>query len=65
MNAVHTTFSNIIVVVYLLGTLFLRLILEPQMQGNFLLSIALGVFALLFLWALVKSKVLRPTLFKL
>lgn len=64
-KSVHTIFSNIFVVVYLLGTLFLRLVLEPQLQGKFLLSVALGVFVLLFLWALIKSKVLRQTLIKL
>ncbi|MCB0636407.1 MAG: hypothetical protein KDC54_07300 [Lewinella sp.] len=55
--------SDWIVTVYVIATLYLRFMLEPQLNGHFLVSIALGAFALLFLWALVKSKVLNPTFF--
>lgn len=54
--------SNVFLVAYVLGTLGLRFYLEPQLKGNILLSVALGAFALVFLWALVKTKVLTPTL---
>ncbi len=57
--------SNVFVAVYILATLFLRFYLEPQLQGHFLISVLLGAFALLFLWALVKSKVIQPTIFNL
>ena len=57
--------SDVFVVVYIAGTLLLRFFLEPQLQGRFLISIALGAFALLFLWALAKSKLINPSWFGL
>jgi hypothetical protein len=57
--------SNIVVVLYVFGTLLMRFLLEPQLQGRYVLSILMGGFALLFLWALIKSKVLNPTIFGL
>lgn len=54
--------SNVVVVLYVLGTLLIRFLLEPQLQGRFIISLVLGAFALLFLWAMIKSKVLNPTL---
>jgi hypothetical protein len=59
------TASDIIVTIYLLGTLLIRFLLEPQLQSNILISILLGLFGLLFLWALVKSKILNPGWFGL
>lgn len=55
--------SDWFIAFYLTATLALRFILEPQLQGYYLVSLALGAFALLFLWALIKSKVLQPTYF--
>ena len=55
--------SDIITTLYIIATLFLRFYLEPQLNGNVLISLALGLFALLFLWALVKSKILNPAFF--
>ncbi len=55
-------FSNIFVVIYLLGTLYFRMMIEPLLHGHYLISLGLGTFALLFLWALIKSKLIRPTL---
>ncbi|MCI5080818.1 MAG: hypothetical protein MRY78_03955 [Saprospiraceae bacterium] len=57
--------SDLIVTIYVLLTLFLRFIIEPQLQGNFIISVLLGGFALLFLWALVKSRILNPSYFGL
>lgn len=57
--------SNIVVVLYVFGTLLMRFLLEPQLQSRYVLSILMGGFALLFLWALIKSKVLNPTIFGL
>jgi hypothetical protein len=54
--------SNIFVIVYAAVTLFLRFFLEAQLQGRYLLSIAMGAFALLFLWALIRSGLISPTL---
>jgi len=55
--------SDIIATAYIIATLFLRFYLEPQLNGSVILSLALGLFALLFLWALVKSKIINPTFF--
>lgn len=57
--------SDIFVGIYLLITLYIRFAFESQLQGNFLVSMALGGFALLFLWALYKSDFIRPTWFGL
>jgi hypothetical protein len=57
--------SDIIASIYIIGTLFLRIILEPQLNGHYLISLALGAFGLLFLWALIKSKILNPSFFGL
>lgn len=59
------TASDIIVAIYLLGTLLVRFFLEPQLNSHYLISIMLGLFGLLFLWALVKSKILNPGWFGL
>ena len=59
------TASDIIVTIYLLGTLLIRFLLESQFQSNIVISIMLGLFGLLFLWALVKSKILNPGWFGL
>ncbi len=61
----YSTFSNIFVVVYLLGTLYFRMLVEPQLHGHYLISLGLGAFALLFLWVLIKSRLIRPTLLQM
>jgi low temperature requirement protein LtrA len=58
----NVTISNIFVVVYAALTLIVRIMLEPQLQGQYLISIGMGVFALLFLWALIKSGFVKPTI---
>ncbi|MEL6660871.1 MAG: hypothetical protein AAFY48_04435 [Bacteroidota bacterium] len=55
--------SDWFIAIYLTITLGLRFFLEPQLQGFYLISLGLGAFALLFLWALIKSKMLRPSYF--
>lgn len=57
--------SDIFVVVYIAATLLMRFLVEPQLQGRYMISVALGGFALLFLWALVKSKFISPSWFGL
>ena len=57
--------SDIVAAIYIITTLFARLYLEPQLGGRYLLSVALGAFGLLFLWALVKSGFLNPSFFGL
>lgn len=61
----NSTISDIIIVLYLIGTLWLRFQVEPQLNGNSLISILVGGLALLFLWAMIKGKFLRPTYFGL
>jgi hypothetical protein len=53
--------SNLFVALYILGTLYVRFLVEPQLNGNTLVSVALGLFALFFLWALIKSRFLNPS----
>jgi hypothetical protein len=55
--------SDWFIAFYLTATLAIRFILEPQLNGYYLISLGLGAFALLFLWALIKSKILRPSYF--
>lgn len=55
--------SRIFIGAYILGTLYLRLMLEPQLQGHTLISVGLGLFGLVFLYALIKSRFLRPDWF--
>lgn len=57
--------SDVFVVIYILITLYIRFILEPQLGGHILISIVIGLFALLFLWALSKSKLINPSWFGL
>jgi len=57
-------FSDIIVIVYLIGTLYLRFQLESSAAQSPGGSIALGLLLLLFLWALVKVQVLNPSFWK-
>jgi len=59
----YQTLSRIFVVLYIGITLFLRFMFEPQLQGRFFYSIILGIIALLFLYALIKSRILRPNWF--
>jgi hypothetical protein len=57
--------SDVFVAIYIVATLFARFMIEPQLQGRYFLSIVLGAFALLFLWALSRSKIINPTWFGL
>jgi predicted ferric reductase len=58
----NTIISNIFVIVYAVLTLIVRIMLEQQLQGQYLISIGMGAFALLFLWALIRSGFLKPTI---
>ncbi|MEM6698896.1 MAG: hypothetical protein AAF599_10900 [Bacteroidota bacterium] len=57
--------SDLFVTFYVMATLFFRFQLESQLNGSFLVSIALGGFALLFLWALHKVGFIQPSWFGL
>jgi len=55
--------SDWFVTIYVILTLWARWYLEPQLQGNFVISVGLGVLALLFLWALAQSRIINPSYF--
>jgi len=57
--------ADIIITVYLLGTLLLRIMVEPALEQHPFISIAVGVVLLSFLWALIKTSVLVPNYFGL
>ncbi len=55
--------SDWLVTLYVLATLWGRFLLESQLQGHFLISIGIGAFSLLFIWALMKSRFINPSFF--
>jgi hypothetical protein len=57
--------SDVFVVIYIMATLYIRFLLEPQLKGHLIISVGIGLFALLFLWALSKSKIINPSWFGL
>jgi hypothetical protein len=57
--------SDIFITLFVMGTLFWRFTFESQLQGYFLISLGIGGFFLLILWALVKVKFLNPSWFGL
>lgn len=57
--------SDIFILVYIAITLYIRFKLENQIQLNPLLSIFIGLIFVLFIWALIKVKVLNPNWFGL
>lgn len=59
------TAADIILTVYILGTLYLRFKLEASMENHPLISLALGLVMIGFIWALIKIKVLQPNYFGL
>ena len=52
--------SRVLIALYLLITLFVRFVIEPQLQGSMLVSVALGAFGMLFMYALIKTGILNP-----
>ncbi|MEM9544716.1 MAG: hypothetical protein AAGA77_02020 [Bacteroidota bacterium] len=58
-------YADCIVGAYLLGTLFLRFMVEGSLQSHPIVSIALGLVMLLLLWAMIKIRFLRPNYFGL
>lgn len=57
--------ADIIISIYLLTTLFLRILAEPGLEGHPIFSIAAGLVFISILWALIKIKVLVPNYFGL
>ena len=59
----NRTISRIFVVVYLFSTAIWRFLFEGQLLGSVMMSMVIGIFFLLFLWALIKAKILNPEWF--
>jgi len=57
--------ADIIITAFLLITLMLRIFVEPPLENHPFISIAAGLVLLLFLWALIKTKILMPNYFGL
>jgi len=57
--------ADIILVLYLLGTLYVRFLVEETLVNHPFISMGVGVVMLLFIWAIIKVKVLKPDYFGL
>ena len=57
--------ADIILVLYLMGTLYVRFVAEDSLANHPFISIGVGVVMLLFIWALIKVKILKPNYFGL
>lgn len=57
--------SDIFITVYIIATLYFRIIFENNTQINPLLSILLGIGFIAIIWVLIKLKVLNPNWFGL
>ena len=57
--------ADLVVSLYLLVTLYMRFSVENGLLNHPVLSLALGIVMLLFLWALIKVKFLVPDYFGL
>lgn len=57
--------SDVIIVIYVMATLYFRFLIEPYLGGNFILSVLIGISALAIIWILVKIKFLNPSWFGL
>ena len=54
------TLSQVIVVVYIAATLYIRFTLEAQLQGMWAISLIVGAICLVILWAMIKIRILNP-----
>lgn len=54
------TLSQIIVVLYVALTLYIRFTLEAQLQGMWVISLIVGAICLVILWAMIKIRILNP-----
>lgn len=55
--------SRIFVVLYLFSTFIWRFMFEAELLGSVFMSMVVGFLFLLFLWALIKVKILNPEWF--
>jgi hypothetical protein len=59
----NRTISRIFVILYLGSTFIWRFLFEAELLGSVLMSMVIGIFFLLFLWALIKAKIINPEWF--
>lgn len=52
--------SRVFIILFLGATLFVRMWFESGLAGHYWVSLVTGGLCLLFLWALIKSGILRP-----
>ncbi|MCH2035179.1 MAG: hypothetical protein MK202_16855 [Tenacibaculum sp.] len=57
--------SDIIILIYVIGSLYLRFYFESKVQISPLNSIVIGLSFVVIIWSLVKLKVLNPNWFGL
>jgi len=57
--------SDIFITIYLVCFLCFRFSIENQFRGKYSISMLFGVMTLLFLYALIKNKILNPDYFGL
>ena len=57
--------ADIIIVLYIMATLYVRFLVEPSLIDHPFISLALGFVMLLILWSLIKVKFLEPDYFGL
>lgn len=61
----NSLFSDIIITIYILVSLFFRIKWELSNEVSTAQSMAVGLSFIVFLWALIKLKVLNPNWFGL
>jgi hypothetical protein len=57
--------ADILISLYLVATLYVRIMAEPLLEGHPFISVALGLVMLAFVWALIKVRFLSPSYFGL
>lgn len=62
---VNSLVSDVFITIYIVGTLYFRIKIQNEYLINPLFSIFIGFLFILFIWALIKVKVLNPNWFGL
>ncbi|MCL7754364.1 hypothetical protein [Polaribacter sp. Z022] len=62
---INPLISDIFISIYIVGTLYFRIKIQNEYPINPLFSILIGFLFILFIWALIKVKILNPNWFGL
>lgn len=57
--------SDIFISIYVVGTLYFRIKIQIDLPIGPILSLLIGLFFVLFIWGLIKIKILNPNWFGL